>query len=256
MNLTGFYNMDCMEGMKHIPDKSVDLVFTSPPYNMNLRIRNGKYCSRQIVKEISTKYKNFDDNLPMEEYYEFNKKVISELLRVSDLVFYNVQFLTGNKRALFKLIGDFNEKLKEIIVWDKINAQPAIGQNVMNSQFEVILVFDDTDSISRRFRQANFERGTLSNVWRIKRGKKYSTNHGATFPVELAEKVVTNFCVEGGIVLDPFMGLGTTAIACLNTGRQYIGFEIDEDYFRMATERLEKHKAQLNMFLDFEEVDI
>ena len=229
---------DCLELMKDIPDKSVDLVFTSPPYNMNLRIRNGKYCSRQIVKEISTKYRNFDDNLPMEEYYAFNKKAISELLRVSDLVFYNVQFLTGNKRALFKLIGEFNEKLKEIIVWDKINAQPAIGQNVMNSQFEVILVFDDNNSISRSFKQASFERGTLSNVWGIKRGKKYSANHGATFPVELAEKVIANFCVKGGVVLDPFMGLGTTAIACLNTNRNFIGIEIDDEYFELAKQRI------------------
>lgn len=244
IELNTIYNEDCLEGMKRMPDKSVDLVFTSPPYNMNLRIRNGKYSrtvprrSRQIVKEISTKYKNFDDNLPMEEYYEFNKKVIGELLRVSDLVFYNVQFLTGNKRALFKLIGEFNEKLKEIIVWDKINAQPAIGQNVMNSQFEVILVFDDNNSISRSFGQANFERGTLSNVWGIKRGKQYSTNHGATFPVELAEKVIANFCVEGGVVLDPFIGLGTTAIACLNTDRQYIGFELDDEYFEIAKRRI------------------
>ena len=245
MKLNHIYHGDCLEVMKGIPDKSVDLVFTSPPYNMNLRIRNGKYCSRQIVKEITTKYKNFDDNLPMEEYYEFNKKVIGELLRVSDLVFYNVQFLTGNKRALFKLIGEFNEKLKEIIVWDKINAQPAIGQNVMNSQFEVILVFDDDNAISRRFRQANFERGTLSNVWRIKRGKKYSTNHGATFPVELAEKVITNFCCEGGVVLDPFIGLGTTAIACLNTDRQYIGIELDEQYVEIARRRIDERRIEL-----------
>lgn len=244
IELNRIYNEDCLEGMKRIPDKSVDLVFTSPPYNMNLRIRNGKYCSRQIVKEISTKYKNFDDNLPMEEYYEFNKKVIGELLRVSDLVFYNVQFLTGNKRALFKLIGEFNEKLKEIIVWDKINAQPAISQNVMNSQFEVILVFDDNNSILRSFGQANFERGTLSNVWGIKRGKKYSTNHGATFPVELAEKAITNFCVEGGVVLDPFIGLGTTAVACINTNRSYIGFELDKQYCDIANERIQKALAE------------
>ena len=248
IELNRIYNEDCLEGMKRILDKSVDLVFTSPPYNMNLRIRNGKYCSRQIVKEISTKYKNFDDNLPMEEYYEFNKKVIGELLRVSDLVFYNVQFLTGNKRALFRLIGEFNEKLKEIIVWDKINAQPAISQNVMNSQFEVILVFDDNNSISRGFGQANFERGTLSNVWGIKRGKKYSTNHGATFPVELAEKAITNFCVEGGVVLDPFIGLGTTAVACINTNRSYIGFELDKDYYEVSKKRLEEFMAQGRLY--------
>ena len=79
---------DCLERMKDIKTDSVDMVLTSPPYNMNLRIRNGKYCSRQIVKELSTKYQSFDDNLPMEEYFEFNKKILNECLRVSDLVVY------------------------------------------------------------------------------------------------------------------------------------------------------------------------
>ena len=63
---------------------SVDLVITSPPYNMNLRIRKGEYCSRQIVKEISTKYADFDDNMPIDEYNKFHSEVLSELLRTSN----------------------------------------------------------------------------------------------------------------------------------------------------------------------------
>lgn len=235
---------DCLELMKEIPDGSVDLVFTSPPYNMNLRIRNGKYCSRQIVKEISTKYENFSDNLTMEEYFEFNKKVIEELTRVSDLVFYNVQFLTGNKVALFKLIGYFSEILKEIIVWDKINGQPAIQEGVLNSQFEVILVFESSNAISRKFKKAQFKRGELSNVWGIKRGKKYSPRHGATFPLPLAERVIKNFTEEGDIVLDPFSGLGTTGVACKNLNRNFIGMELDEEYFNIAKERIENHEKE------------
>lgn len=66
------YNEDCLETLKRIPDDAIDLVITSPPYNMNLRIRQGKYCSRQIVKEFSTKYEGFNDNLPLEEYYHFH----------------------------------------------------------------------------------------------------------------------------------------------------------------------------------------
>ena len=111
---------NCLDRLKEIPDNSVDLVLTSPPYNMNLRIRNGKYCSRQIVKEISTKYKSFDDNLPMDDYFEFNKRVINECLRVSDLVFFNIQMLTENKPALFRLMGEFSNNIKEMIVWDKM----------------------------------------------------------------------------------------------------------------------------------------
>jgi site-specific DNA-methyltransferase (adenine-specific) len=141
-------------------DGSVDCVVTSPPYNMNLRIRNGKYCSRQIVKELSTKYSTFDDNLPIEEYNEFHTNVLRELLRISKVVFYNIQIVTGSKRSVFKMIGDFNEQLKDIIVWDKGVAQPAMQKQVLNRRTELILVFETDYPISRQYRYANFERGT------------------------------------------------------------------------------------------------
>src|SRR5699024_694017 len=248
MELNKIYNMDCLEGMKMIEDDSINLVFTSPPYNMNLRVRNGEYCSRQITKEFSTKYEGFSDNLPMDDYFEFNKNIIEELLRVSNLVFYNVQFLTGNKRALFKIIGHFSDYLKEFIVWDKTTAQPAMQDKVLNSQFEVILVFDKNNSIVRQFKGGNFDRGTLSNLWRIKRGGKVFKNHGAVFPIELAEKLIKNFSKEGDTILDPFIGTGTTAIASYHNKRKYIGFELNEEYYKLATKRIEDETAQTNIF--------
>jgi site-specific DNA-methyltransferase (adenine-specific)/modification methylase len=240
MNYHWLMQGDCLEMMKQIPDGSIDMVLTSPPYNMNLRIRNGKYCSRQIVKELSTKYENFDDNLSMNDYFEFNKKVIYELLRVSDLIFYNVQFLTGNKPALFKLIGEFSDKIKEFIIWDKCNAQPAIGQGVMNSQFETVLVLQNSAPESRSFNTAQFDRGTLSNVWKIKRGKKVCKSHGAIFPDELAEKVIKSFSSEYAVILDPFMGTGTTGVACINLNRVFIGIEKDKEYFKISCDRINR----------------
>ena len=65
------FNESCLETLKRIPDDFIQAVITSPPYNMNLRIRKGEYCSRQLVKEISTKYDGFDDNLPIDEYNKF-----------------------------------------------------------------------------------------------------------------------------------------------------------------------------------------
>jgi site-specific DNA-methyltransferase (adenine-specific) len=234
------YNKDCLEVLKELKDNSAKLTFTSPPYNMNLRIRNGKYCSRQIVKELTTKYQNYDDNLSMDDYYQFNKSIIDELLRVSEYVFYNVQFLTGNKPALFKLIGEYHLYIKEFIIWDKKVGQPAIRDGVMNSQFEVILVLtkDTTNAMSRRFADANFERGTLSNLWSIGRGKKASDTHGAIFPEELAKQVILNFSNNNDTILDPFMGTGTTGVVSKSLGRNFIGIEIDSDYYQSAINRI------------------
>ena len=97
------YNQDCLETLKKMEDSSVDLVLTSPPYNMNLRIFYGKYRSRQVTKELSTKYSNFSDNMPIEDFYNFHLKVLKELIRVSNIVFYNIQVVTGSKRAFFKI---------------------------------------------------------------------------------------------------------------------------------------------------------
>ena len=233
------FNESCLNTLARMSDDSVDLVITSPPYNMNLRIRDGKYCSRQITKEFSTKYDGFSDNMPIAEYFDFHLRVIKELLRVAPIVFYNVQIVTGSKRAVFKLLGELNEYVKDIIVWDKENAQPAMSEGVLNRQYELIIVFAKRDAISRKFNYCNFERGTLNDVWRIKRGKKVTNLHGATFPEELVEKILTNFSRERDVVYDPFMGTGTTAVVCEKMNRRFIGSEIITSYVEVAKERLQ-----------------
>jgi site-specific DNA-methyltransferase (adenine-specific)/modification methylase len=234
------FNESCIDTMKKIPDNFVDVVITSPPYNMNLRIRNGEYCSRQIVKELSTKYEGFDDNLPIDEYYKFHSDVLKELLRISNLVFYNVQIVTGSKRAVFKMIGEFSENLKDIIVWDKRYAQPAIGEQVMNRRSELILVFEKDYPISRQFRSAVFKRGTLDDVWVIDRERKNVEGHGATFPEKLIFTILENFSKEGDVVYDPFLGTGTTAIVSKKMGRKYIGSEIGEEYYKVCKKRIKE----------------
>jgi len=238
--LNKIYVESCLDTMKRMADDSVDLVITSPPYNMNLRISNGKYCSRQIVKEISTKYEDFADNLPIEEFYEFHKQVISELLRVSNLVFYNIQIVTGSKRAFFQLIGDFSHNLKEIIIWDKGHGQPAMKEQVLNRRSELLLVFEKDYPISRQFRTATFERGTLNDIWLIKRERKRTgVKHGATFPEQLVELIIENFSKKGDVVYDPFLGTGTTVCVANRLGRAFMGSEISQEYADIALERLQ-----------------
>lgn len=228
---------DCLAEMKKLGTKSVDLILTSPPYNMNLRIRNGKYASRQIVPEISTKYGWYDDNLPMEDYYTLLRDVVEQCLRVSRITFLNIQMVTGNKPALFRLLGQFHQDVKEVIIWDKVNAQPAIGQGVLNSQFEFLLVLTDTEAFKRQFNQAQFDRGTLSDVWQIKREPQPLKGMGAAFPKALVRTVLENFTQEGQTVLDPFMGSGTTKVVSQDLNRKFIGIELAEKPFNFAKER-------------------
>lgn len=232
------YNENCLDTLKKINDKTIDLVITSPPYNMNLRIRNGQYCSRQIVKEFSSKYEGFDDNLPIDEFYEFHLNVLKELIRTSSVIFYNIQIVTGSKRAFFKIIGELSDYLKDIIVWDKGNSQPAMAHNVLNRRTELILVFDSKNAISRQFEKANFQRGTLEDIWNIKRGKKVVDSHSAVFPEELVKTIIDNFSNEGDLVYDPFMGTGTTAVVAKKLNRNYLGSELTDKYFEVINQRL------------------
>ena len=143
MKINHIYNECCLNTLNRLDNNSIDTVITSPPYNMNLRVRNNQYCSRQITKELTTKYDGFTDNLNIDKYNAFHTKVLTELLRVSPLVFYNVQIVTGSKRSIFKMIGKFADYLKEIIVWDKGHAEPSIQSGVLNKRTELILVFDN-----------------------------------------------------------------------------------------------------------------
>jgi len=239
LELNRIYNESCLDTMKKIPTGLVNVTVTSPPYNMNLRIRNGKYCSRQIVKEFSSKYTGFADNMPIDEFYEFHTQVLDELLRVSQIIFYNIQIVTGSKQAFFSIVGDYHDRLKDIIVWDKGRAQPAMQEGVLNRQTELILVFEQPDrAISRKFDKCHFDRGTLNDIWQIPRERSMTSSHRATFPEALVEKIITNFSDEGDLIYDPFMGTGTTAKVAIVNQRNFIGSEISAEYCEIARARI------------------
>lgn len=242
------YHGDCLKVMDQLIEQGVkvDAVITSPPYNMNLRVLNGKYLSRCKNKnhkeEFSSKYINYTDDMSMEDYFNFQKSFIYKCLKLSDIVFYNIQMVTGNKVALFKLFGEFANKIKEIIIWDKINAQPSMAKNMLNSQFEFVVVFDNKKPYNRQFDKCFFDRGEETNVWKIK--KERNPNHKASFPTELIDRILKNFTNEGNVIIDPFMGSGTTGVACKNLNRNFIGIELDDKYFEIAKQRIEQTGEQ------------
>ena len=239
MEINKIYNEDCFETLNRMPDKFVNLVITSPPYNMRTRIRNGEYTKREKIDHFSKKYKHFSDDLPINDFYLFHSKVLRELLRVSKIVCYNFQIVTGSKEAFFKIIGEFNRDIKDIIIWDKGNGQPAMHGMVLNSCYEMILILEDDKKSGRVIQNAKFNRGEMNNILRISRGEKIIDSHGAIFPEKLAGELMKAFSEENDLIYDPFIGSGTTGVVSLKLNRNYIGSEITEEYFKIANSRIQ-----------------
>lgn len=249
LEVNRIYNESNLETMSKMPDNFADLIVTSPPYNINLRIRGNEYCRRSKNESgPCNKYENFTDDLDIDDYYEFQEKVISEMLRVSKQSFYIIQLVTGNKEAVFKLLGRFCKEIKEFIIWDKKVAEPAIMDSVLNSEFEIIIVFDKETSRQRMFKNGNFDRGTLSNILRIPKSEAGTEKHKATFPLKLPKTIIKYFSSEGQIIYDPFMGLGTTAIAAIDLKRNWIGSEISKEYVQIAEKRIMNKQSQTTLW--------
>ena len=254
IELDKIYNEDCLQGMKRMETASVDCVVTSPPYNFCLRVRGEDYTKRSKNEEFGhtgmafNKYTNgLTDDLDMDEYFKWQCECIDEMLRVTKgVVFYNVQVITGNKVAIMKILGKYAEQIRDLLIWDKKTAEPAMHFGCLNSEFEIIIAFDHGDCKGRQFRTANWERGTLSNIIRI--GKNRENDHRAAFPLGLPRYLVMYFTETGGVVLDPFMGSGTTAIACIKEKRRFVGFELNKEYYDKAIRRIKAEQAQLTLF--------
>lgn len=244
LEINKIYNCDCLEGLKQLPEQSVNLVVTSIPYNMRLRIRDGQYTVREKAGTFSCKYEHFSDDLPIEEYYEFHKHVLTELLRVSKCICYNYQCVTGSKESFFKLLGYFAPYIKDIMIWEK-SGQPAMHEKVLNSCYEFVVILESDGNKGRVINAAQFARGTQNNI--IKGFKKNNNveGHGACFPLDFAKKLITLFSKEGDLILDPFMGSGTTAVAAKLTNRNYIGFEIIKNYVKIAEDRIKKETEDI-----------
>lgn len=246
MEINKIYNEDCLETMSKMPINFCDIVITSPPYNYNLRINSGKYTKRSVKDK--TKYNGYyTDDLYIDQYFEWQKKCINEMLRVTkNYVFYNIQMLTGNKVAFFKLLGFFSEQIKEVLIWNKITAEPAFNEGCLNNQFEFIIVFSK-NSLSRKFNVANFEKGTFSNILNIPKNyaNKHKNLHTACFPKKLPYTLIKEFTKLNSIIYDPFIGTGTTAKAAISLKRNYLGSEINKKYCEIITKELEPYKFNL-----------
>lgn len=222
--MTELYNGDCYEYIKKIPDKSIDLVVTDPPYNFGSK-GGGFYA----------------DNKSTQRTY------CSELMKLNCCDFQPIQFLNLIKSKMKfiymyifcnkTLVADYITWAKEnkcsydILVMCKSNPIPAYNNHYM-SDLEYIIVIREPGTYFSK--EKNIE---LYRKWFLTNCKKGI--HPAEKPLELIKKFVTVESNKGDLIFDPFMGSGTTGVACKELGRNFIGCEIDKNYFEIAKKRID-----------------
>lgn len=212
-----------------------DLCFTSPPYNLgkSVGLRNGARSG------ATTAYNDNADN-DSEGWCRLMQSFISIAASRCDLVAVNVQMLSGNKRELLSLFGEFANRTVDIAIWCKSNPQPAMAANVMNSAFEFVWLLTAEDMPSRAIQTATFERGTFSNVIQSATASGHDAGvHGAVFPLSVSSRFVGAMCRDGGNVYEPFCDSGTTLIAAEQLGRKCYGMEISPQYCDVIVKRWE-----------------
>jgi DNA modification methylase len=250
---------DCLKLMKELPDKSVDLTVTSPPYD-NLRTYNGniEQWSFEKFKAIA------------KELYRVTADGGVVVWIVADATIKGNETGTSFRQALYFKECGFN--LHDTMIWQKCS--PFQHKNRYIQAFEYMFVFSKgvrksanlicdrknkyagcvvggggMTSDGKKFKSSGRktgrkvkEYGARFNIWNITPARTNNTNHPAVFPEQLAQDHILSWSNEGDVVLDPFMGSGTTAKMALLNNRHYIGFELDPEYFEIAQKRIEEAK--------------
>ena len=211
---------DCLELMKGIPDKSVALVVTDPPYIIETS-GAGIYKKAEYVKELC----GMKDG--------FNEKVLDELCRVMKKI--NVYFFCSQKQII-PLLDYFVKKKKcnwNIICWHKTNPVPACGNKYLTDTEFVLFFREKGVKVYGEFETKFTYYVTPKNI-----KDKKAFRHPTIKPLNIVQNFIANSSCEGEVVLDPFMGSGTTGVACVNTNRHFIGIELDEEFYEIAKKRI------------------
>lgn len=219
MKLNTIYNEDCLEGMKRIADESVDLIVTDPPYLISYKTNYRNNKDHKFTKEIP------NDNAP-----SVISKYIEECYRIlkNDSAMY--MFCSFDKVDFFKQEIEKYFKIKNMIVWVKNNHTAGDLKAQFGKKYELVFLVNKG--------RALFNGKRLTDVWEFDRVSGNKQLHQNQKPLELIEQCVIKHSNVGDTVFDGFMGSGTTAIACIRTGRNYIGFELDEEYHKIAEQRI------------------
>ena len=208
-------NADCLDILRELPDKSIDLVLTDPPYGIGEAKKNNASRSKlAIAKDYGKKY--WDDRIPQKEIFD-------EIFRVSknQIIFggnYFVEYLHNSSCWL---------------VWDKNNS---------GNFADCELAWTNFKSAVRKYRW------TWNGMLQHDMKNKDVRIHPTQKPLKLFEMILNDYSKENDLILDCFSGSGTTAVACHNLKRRFICIEKDEDYYNASVERLKDAQSQLKLF--------
>ncbi len=219
---------DCLEVLKSMPSESIDLIVTDPPYKTTSRGNAGN-SGGMLQKEINKKGQVFNFNdIDCEKYAPEFYRVLKDGSHC---------YIMTNHINLIHILNTFTANgfhFIKSLIWDKGNK--IMGQYYM-SQFEYILFF-------RKGKGIKINNCGTSDILSVPNKKLKDTNgknlHDTEKPVDLMKILIENSSAENELVLDPFMGIGSTGIACMNTNRNFIGIELDEHYFNIAKQRIEE----------------
>ena len=224
---------DCLQVMRQIPDASVDLIITSPPYNLKNSTgngmkdgRGGKWANAELVKG----YKDHNDCMPHNEYVNWQRKCLQEMIRLipeNGAIFYNHKWRVQNGLLQNRsdIVSGF--PVRQIIIWQRkggINFNPGY----FLPTFEVIYII-----AKPKFKLVP-KANAHGDVWQFT--QEMNNPHPAPFPTALTDRIISS--TNAQLVLDPFSGSGTTAVSAKFLKRHYIGIEISKEYVDMAEARI------------------
>jgi len=233
---------DVIEVMKKIPDGSVDLVVTSPPYNLKNSTGNGMKDGRGgkwANAALQNGYSHHEDAMPHEEYVKWQRACLEEMMRVipeDGAIFYNHKWAVqgGLLQARQDIVEGF--PVRQIIIWKRkggFNFNPGY----FLPTYEVIYL------IAKPKFKLLPKRNGVGDVWEFT--QEMGNKHPAPFPLMMIDRIISS--TDAKVVLDPFMGSGTTAIAAINNNRDYIGIDVSPEYCEMAEKRIKQETAQARL---------
>lgn len=211
LNLNNIYNTDCIKGMKSLESNSIDMILTDIPYN---EVNRKSWGLRKLDKGAADVI-----TFNLHEFLEQCNRVCNG----SIYIFCGTEQVS-EIRKYFRQSGLSTRHC----IWEKSNPSPMNGQRIWLSSIE--------NCIFAKNKSATFNEHCKGGVWRFPNGR--SKQHPTEKPIKLFEYLISVSSNEGDIILDPCIGSGTTAAAAKNLNRNYIGFELNKEYYEIAKNRL------------------